>query len=339
MMKSKKQKTVAAVFIAALVVVVLLVVVSIIKTNAYNAKHHTATFSGTELFTDAGKEVNPDVYVTGAARTSTWTKVFDFKNEGLTDHNYQAYTYDFTVTNGTKDEVSEFTFKLTFSEEAYLMSAWNGGLEIHQMVAGGELVDTVPDLREFDPSQHSLAIVTVDGESLIAMKAGDYLVYHPSTSQNAMEMPIEPYEGTTPGIILYTEIGTTIEESSLELEYTFHRALTSEPLFWVSLAVLALWLIALVIYEITSAQIKKYQERHERDNEIINESIETLPASSTRRTRTPTVTPSGSRSIRSRSRRSLAMRVRSSTASITSPCSTTAERSACRTTFSENPAN
>ena len=276
MMKSKKQKTIAAVFIAALVVVILLAVVSIIKTNAYNAKHHAATFSGAELFTDAGKEVNPDINVTGAARTSTWTKVFDFENEGLTDHNYQAYTYDFTVTNGTKDEVSEFSFKLAFSEEAYLMSAWNGALEIHQLVTGGELVDTVPDLREFDPSQHSLAIVTVDGESLIAMKAGDYLVYHPSTSQNAMEMPIEPYEGTTPGIILYTEIGKTIEESSLELEYTFHRALTSEPLFWVSLAALAIWLIALIVYEITSAQIRKYQERHERDNEIINESIETF---------------------------------------------------------------
>ena len=123
MMKSKKQKTIAAVFIAALVVVISLAVVSIINTNTYNAKRHTATFSGPELFTDAGKEVNPDIYVTGAARTSTWTKVFDFENEGLTDHNYQAYTYDFTVTNGTKDEVSEFTFKLTFSEDAYLMSA------------------------------------------------------------------------------------------------------------------------------------------------------------------------------------------------------------------------
>ena len=275
-MKSKNQKTVAAFFIAVLAAVVLLMVASVVKTNAYNKKKHVAAFSGPELFTDAGKEVNPDVYVTGAARTSTWSKVFDFNNEGLTENNYQAYTYDFTVSNDTKDEVSEFTFKLTFSEESYLMSAWNGALEIHQQVTGGELVDTVPDLREFDPSRHSLEIVTVDGESLIAMQPGDYLVYHPSTSMNAMEMPIKPYEGTTPGIILYVEIGKTIEASSLELEYTFHRALTSETLFWVSLAALALWVIALVIFGITSAQIRKYQERHERDNEIINESIETF---------------------------------------------------------------
>ena len=275
-MKPKNKKTVTAVFIAALVLVALLAVVSVIKTNAYNNKQHTATFSGPELFTDAGKEVHPDVYVTGAARTSTWSKVFDFNNEGLTENNFQAFTYDFTVTNDTKDEVSEFTFRLTFSEETYLMSAWNGALEIHQKTPNGELADTVPDLREFDPSRHSLNVVTVDGESLIAMKAGDYLVYHPSSSMNAMEMPIEPNEGTTPGIILYTEIGKSIEDSTLELEYTFRRALTSEPLFWVSLAALTVWLIALVIFAITSAQIKKYQERHERDNEIINESIETF---------------------------------------------------------------
>ena len=274
MMKTKNRKTISAVFIAALAVVILIAVTSVLKTNAYNQRHHVTTFSGPELFA-AGPD-HPDVYVAGAARSSTWTKVFDFENEGLTDHNYQAYTYDFTVTNDTKDEVSEFTFKLTFSEAAYLMSAWNGALEIHQQVPGGELVDTVPDLREFDPGKHSLEIVTVDGESLIAMKAGDYLVYYPSSSQNAMEMPIEPKEGTVPGIILYTEIGKTIENSTLELEYTFHRALASEPLFWVSVAALALWLIALVIFEITSAQIKKYQARHERDNEIINESIETF---------------------------------------------------------------
>ena len=38
----------------------------------------------------------------------------------------------------------------------------------------------------------------------------------------------------------------------------------------------AVWLIALIIYIITSVQIRKYNERHERDNKIIRESIETF---------------------------------------------------------------
>ncbi|MBQ1471265.1 MAG: HD domain-containing protein, partial [Eubacterium sp.] len=108
------------------------------------------------------------------------------------------------------------------------------------------------------------------------MKPGDYLKYTPSSSANAMEVPIEPEEGTTPGIILYAPIGQSIEGFTLDLEYKFHRRVTSEPLFWVSMVGFLLWLIALVIWVITSRQIKKYNERHERDNEIINESIETF---------------------------------------------------------------
>ncbi len=274
-MKKRSGKKAAILFIVTLVIAIALLVISIFETNAYNSTKHHETFSGSGLFAPEDAEAK-DVSVVAVPRSSTWTKLFDFYDEGLTENNYQAYTYDFTVSNNTKDQVEEFSFKLTFSHEAFLASAWNGALEIHQNVNGGELVATVPDLREFVPEDYELEIVTVDGESFIVMEAGDYLVYYPSASMNALEMPIEPFEGTTPGIIMYVKIGESIDESSLEIEYTFHRLLTSEPLFWVSMGGLAIWLIALVIFIITSAQIRKYQERHERDNEIINESIETF---------------------------------------------------------------
>ena len=169
-----------------------------------------------------------------------------------------------------------FSFKLTFSTDAYLSSAWNGALEIHQNVQGGEIVATIPDLREFNPGDYPLKTFTVDGETLVEMKAGDYLIYIPSSTMNAMEVPIKPHEGTTPGIIMYVGIGKDITGSTLDLDYTFNRLLTSAPLFWVSLVALAIWLVVLISFLITSAQIRKYQERHERDNVIINESIETF---------------------------------------------------------------
>ncbi|MBQ9429905.1 MAG: HD-GYP domain-containing protein [Clostridia bacterium] len=209
-------------------------------------------------------------------RSSTWGKIFDHENEGITENNYQAYTYDFMISNNTGDEVSSFSFTLTFGQDVFLASAWNGSLEIHQKTSGGELVEVVPDLREFTAEDYTLATFTVDGESLIAMQAGDYLVYSPSSSANAMEVPIEAHQGTTPGMIMYVKIGENIETSALSIEYTFRRSLLSEPLLWVSAAGLALWLISLVIFVITSVQIKKYNERHQRDNEIINESIETF---------------------------------------------------------------
>jgi len=59
------------------------------------------------------------VFVTGAARSSTWTKVFDINNEGLTEHNYQAYTYDFTVSNRTDDDIADFSYKLAFNREVF----------------------------------------------------------------------------------------------------------------------------------------------------------------------------------------------------------------------------
>jgi HD-GYP domain-containing protein (c-di-GMP phosphodiesterase class II) len=269
------KKSKAWIFLIALVVVILLFCVSVIKTTIYNHTKHFETFAGPELFSEEETKDEP-VSVSAAPRSSTWTKAFDLNNEGITEHNYQAYTYDFFISNNTKDEVSEYTFKLTFSNGVFLASAWNGALEIHQNLTGGELVATVPDLRQFDPEDYALDIFTADGESFVSMKPGDYLIYYPSASMNAREMPLEPFEGTVPGIIMYIAIGEDIGESSLELDYMFHRLLTSEPLFWVSLVGLGIWLIALLNFAITSAQIRKYNERHERDNEIINESIETF---------------------------------------------------------------
>ena len=273
---NENKKKAALLFILSFVVIAALFTVSVIKTDNYNAQRHTLTFTGSQLFNAGSQKDSKGVFVSAAARSSTWSKIFDFNNEGLTEFNYQAYTYDFTVTDRTDDEVSDFVFKLVFSSEAYLSSAWNGALEIHQHTGSNEIVDTVADLREFIAAEHDLDTVVVDGETLIPMEAGDYFVYYPSSVENAKEIPIEPNEGTTPGVIMYVAIGDSVEESTLEIDYRFHRLLTSEPLFWVSLGAAVLWLLALVNFAVTSAQIRKYMERHERDNEIINESIETF---------------------------------------------------------------
>ena len=122
------------VFAVTLLLALVVLAVAAIKTALYNRALHRETFEGAALFSPEN-EAQTGVTVVGVARGSTWTKLFDFHNEGLTENNYQAYTYDFTVSNNTKDEVSDFSFKLTFGNTAYLASAWNGALEIHQLVA------------------------------------------------------------------------------------------------------------------------------------------------------------------------------------------------------------
>ena len=274
-MKNNNKKIKITIYSATLIFTIFILVCSVIKTRAYNSKTHQASYTGSALFETENK-ADGKVSINAFPRGSTWTKVFDFDNKGLTDHNYQAYTYDFPIHNETNDEVSYFRFTLTFDHEVFLLSAWNGALELHQHLADGEYTATVPDLREFNADAYDLDTVTFDGETLIRMKAGDHLVYIPSSNESAMEIPIEPHEGTTPGIILYVAIGEDFHGSTLDMEYRFHRLLKNEPLFWISIAGFALWLIALIINLITSAQIRKYTERHERDNEIIRESIETF---------------------------------------------------------------
>ena len=262
-------------FIITLCVAIACLIACVIKTDAYNRVVRHARFSGSTLLSQADESQN-GVLVRAASRSNTWTKVLGQGIEGLSENNYQAYTYDFTISNNTNDTVSDFSFKLTFNENVFLASAWNGALELHQDVNGDERVETVPDLREFVPGDYNLNTVTADGESFIYMKAGDYLVYLPSTSLNAVEVPIKPHEGTTPGIIIYMPVGKDLEGSVLELSYQFNRVLSSDPLFWVAVVSLLIWLVVLITFMIISGKIRKYNERHERDNVIINESIETF---------------------------------------------------------------
>jgi len=261
-------------FVITLVLSIVLLNLSIVKTNNYNNTVHTEAVAGPQLFSP--EEKTGDLTITAVARNSTWGKIIDLNNEGIEENNYQAYTYDFVINNNTGDEVKDFTFRLTFGNNVYLSSGWNGALEIHQFAGGKNNVAYVPDMREFSVYNYPLDTITIDGDKFLPLKKGDWFTYYPSSSQNAMEVPIEPYEGTTPGIILYVANGENINNSSLIIEYTFHRHLQNEPMFWISLALLALWIVVFLTALYTSIKLKKFKERHERDNEIINESIETF---------------------------------------------------------------
>ena len=274
--QTRNRKTIKTGFCISLAVIAVLAFIGVLKTNDYNSIRHHDILSGAELFAPLEGKPQKEVSINGTPRTNTWTKVFDLYNEGLTEHNFQAYIYDFAVTNNTSDDVADFTYTLSFDRDVFLASAWNGSVEVHQHIAGEEVVAIIPDLREFVPGDYELRTITIDGEPFIHMCAGDSVVYIPNRSKNAIEVPIKPTEGTTSGIILYVRIGETLEGSSLDFSYTFHRGVLNEPLFLLALGGLILWLIALLNYAVTSAHIRKYQKRHEQDNKIIRESIGTF---------------------------------------------------------------
>ncbi|MBQ1849404.1 MAG: hypothetical protein II477_04430 [Lachnospiraceae bacterium] len=175
MKRRGKKKTAIIIFFVTFLTILGIFVMSVVKTEIYNHAKHQLHLEGTALFTEEDDKSIP-VTVRSVPRGSTWTKAFDLYNEGITEHNFQAFTYDFSVSNNTKDEVSSFIFRLDFGGDAYLMSAWNGSLEIHQFRDGTEYVATVPDLREFHPENFNFDTVTFDGETLIHMQKGDYFI-------------------------------------------------------------------------------------------------------------------------------------------------------------------
>lgn len=271
----KNKTLISIIFASTLAVITGLFVTSIVRTNIYNSIHYEDQTTGSELFTsipDKSKNVSINI----VPRDGTWGKIFDFDNEGITENNYTASTYDFFISNNTGDEVNNYSFKLLFKHEVFISQAWNGSVEIHQVSSGVERVALIPDLRVYNPSDYDLKYFFLEEESFIEMQSGDFLIYHPSASMNALEMPIKAREGTTPGIIMYVKNGENIENSILTFEYTLFRVFTTDILFLISVIVFVLWAVVLVVVIVTNIQIHKYKLRHEHDNKIINESIETF---------------------------------------------------------------
>ena len=269
-----KKKIIYSVFVCTLLAVLLMFIISAIRVNKYNSESHVKPLTGSELFTSM-PDRSDGASINIVARTDTWGKVFDINNEGLgeEDYNYFAHMYDFFVSNNTSDEVRSFKFKIIFNCDVYLSSAWNGSLEIHQNVNKIEKVDTIPDLRNFNYLVYDLDTYYGGETHLVVMHKGDYFIYIPNST---VEIPIKANEYQVPGIIVYTAKGETIEDSTIIFEYKLYRTYTSDIFTIIGFVGLGIWSVALIIFVITSLQIRKYRIQHERDNKIITESIETF---------------------------------------------------------------
>ena len=268
----KKLRIIIISFFTALLIILSLFVISIIQTNKYNSKTHQLSLSGEELF-DFTNRYQKGVSLYISKRTDSWNKTFNLNGEEV---EFTAFTYDFHITNNSIDTVNSFNFKLYFKNTTILYLAWNGAIEIHQFKDGNEIVAQIPDLRQFDPDDYPIEITIADGEKFIEMHENDYLIYLPSEASNAIEMPIRPHEGATPGMIIYVKSNEIFKTSSVEMTFSLLRTITTVPVFWVAVISSIVWLLALLILVITSLQARKYRLRHERDFEIITESIETF---------------------------------------------------------------
>ena len=119
-MSQRRRKVYTVISAALLVLIISVFGLSVLRTEQFNRDSHKSVFAGDSLFRVDETE-DEGMCVRAEARSSTWSKIIDLYDEGITDNNYQAFTYDFYITNNTDDEVSDYYFKLTFDRETFLM--------------------------------------------------------------------------------------------------------------------------------------------------------------------------------------------------------------------------
>ncbi len=225
------------------IAIVAIFVGELIYLHNFNSK--VQSFSGEE----AG-----DKYVTMElgkrdGESNTWLK-----------RNYQLYgdtvdleaqTYDGVIVNTTDYEIRDWQMRVNIHSKCFLNKAWCGTVEIHQDVNGKEKVQTV-DLRTVAPEDMELDYL-YDGDLLIPLYDGDYLIYYPSTSDG--ELPLAADKKLTIGIILYY-----LDEPDLSdftVSYSFNRTFSQGGNVYLIILLIIIWLLALLMYVVSRVTYKQ----------------------------------------------------------------------------------
>jgi len=226
-------KLIKFVLIAVLIIIGILFLLDAVYIWNFNQKVHSFV---TE---DATYPVS--MSIGGRANsTSEWKKRdFDLYGE-VVDLN--AQTIDGNFVNDTNYEIKDWKLRINFMSDCYFNNAWCGKVEIHQNVANDEKVQTL-DLRNYELEDISLEYL-YDGDLLIRLYEGDYIIYYPSEKDG--EIPVERESQMTMGfIVYYLEFPDMTER---EITYSFNRKLTDGYFIYLLIILFANWLLLLIIY-------------------------------------------------------------------------------------------
>ena len=110
--------------------------------------------------------------------TSSWLKHGFRLTEGRTV-NLTGQTVDETLYNNSGDVIQEWGLQININDDCFINQAWNGEVEIHQFAESGGTVQRL-NLQDYKLEDVQLQY-QYDGDLLIPLKKGDYIVYFPST--------------------------------------------------------------------------------------------------------------------------------------------------------------
>ena len=180
--------------------------------------------------------------------TSSWLKRgFQLTEDKTVDLTGQ--TVDETLYNNSGDVIQTWGLQINITGDCFINQAWNGEVEIHQFA--GSDGETVQQLNLQDYKLEDVRLqYQFDGDLLIPLKKGDYIVYHPS--EYYTEMPVRSGDSVKIGMIFYYL--ETLDLSNYDLTVRYHRIFSNGWSFIAFVIAAVLWVLACVVH-VTSAVI------------------------------------------------------------------------------------
>jgi len=192
-----------------------------------------------------------------AASTSKWLKRDFPLSEGRTV-DLTGQTIDETICNNSGDLIKTWQLRINIAGDCFINQAWTGTLEIHQFVGTDrEAVQTL-DLQNYVLDDVKLQY-RYDGDLLIPLQKGDYLLYFPS--EHYTEMPVEGGESVTIGMIFYYL--DELDLSDYDLNVHFYRTFSQGWSFIAFVVLAVLWVLSAVVYATSVIAYRNAQKQME----------------------------------------------------------------------------
>lgn len=232
-----------------LVAAAIALVVHLVTLDAFNNREHEAY----------GNDDSNASYMEIDARkdsTSTWLKR-DYDLFGKTV-NLTGATIDGELHNTSSDTIDDWTLRINITGDCLINQAWNGEVEIHQYV--GTADETVQRMNLQDYNLEDVKLDNLyDGDLLIPLKAGDYVIYYPN--EKFKEAPLAANDSVKIGVIFYYL--NTIDLSDYTLSFKYHRTFTQGPTFLVFSVLAVLCFIFALTYFASDIAYKRAQNELE----------------------------------------------------------------------------
>lgn len=188
--------------------------------------------------------------------TSTWVKRdYDLFGEKV---NITGATIDGELHNTSSDTISNWTLRLNIQGDCLINQAWNGEVEIHQYVGTADETVQRMNLQNYNLDDVKLDHL-YDGDLLIPLKAGDYVIYYPS--EKFKEMPLAGNDSIKIGVIFYYL--NALDLSDYDLTFQYHRAFYQGPTFLVFVLLAVLSFVFVLMYIVSDVTYKRAQNELE----------------------------------------------------------------------------